>query len=668
MQLSHPKYRPDIDGLRAIAVLAVLIFHAFPGKFHGGFIGVDIFFVISGFLITTIIVQNLENNNFSFSNFYSRRIKRIFPSLILILACSFIAGWFLLLAPEFMQLGKHIVSGATFSNNIVLWKESGYFDGNSNGKILLHLWSLGVEEQFYILWPLILWFGHRNNINKTTITIIIGIISFSLNITFLKNDSVFDFYSLNTRAWELLIGAITAQAMLSKRKNEIKEKLSEALTKISFSKTNGISTDKKDKLLSNTSATIGIVFITIGLIRISSETAFPGKFALLPTIGASLIILAGQTSRINNSVLSKNVLVQIGKISFPLYLWHWPIFSFLNILESNSPNIQQKILAIIASFILAICTTYFIEKPIRADGASKLKITILLTLMAALASIGLYVYKNNGLESRDNISQFKEPYSQLVGALWKYENNQDCTETYKFDYAKDLRWWFCYTNKKTNPEIMLIGNSRINDLVPGLLNNKLLSNKTILSIGNSLPDQYLPWQKNMPGAPDDFLPRQREIIDSILTKSKPETAIVLMPSNVTKELIERLKFIQEEARELIVISDPIVLKGTLENRTPEQCLGRPFKQKLDCSIPIDRINESKIAFKTAQTLLTQAGIHAAYFDQNDYLCKNGKCSFIINNMPLFRDEGHRSEYASNIIVNNMYKWAKANNLLMAKTK
>lgn len=153
---SHFTYRPDVDGLRAIAILAVLIFHAFPDWLPSGFIGVDIFFVISGFLITSIIQQDIQTASFRLSDFYSRRIRRIFPALILVMFCTLLAGWQSLLASEYKQLGKHVAFGAGFSANIVYWLESGYFDVSAQLKPLLHLWSLGVEEQFYVFWPLLL--------------------------------------------------------------------------------------------------------------------------------------------------------------------------------------------------------------------------------------------------------------------------------------------------------------------------------------------------------------------------------------------------------------------------------------------------------------------------------------------------------------------------------
>ncbi|MBF0512053.1 MAG: acyltransferase, partial [Candidatus Omnitrophica bacterium] len=158
-------YRADIDGLRAVAVLSVLGFHVFPHLFKGGFIGVDIFFVISGFLISTIILGQLNQNTFSFVEFYSRRIRRIFPAVIIILAVCFLLGWFLLFEDEFKQLSKHIAAGAGFISNFILWRENGYFDNASDTKPLLHLWSLGVEEQFYIFWPLLLWLAKKTRLD-----------------------------------------------------------------------------------------------------------------------------------------------------------------------------------------------------------------------------------------------------------------------------------------------------------------------------------------------------------------------------------------------------------------------------------------------------------------------------------------------------------------------
>ena len=197
--LAHPQYRPDIDGLRAIAVLSVVGFHAFPDYVKGGFIGVDIFFVISGFPISTIIFGSLEKSRFSFLAFYNRRIKRIFPALILVLYASYVLGWFELPAVDYQQLGKHIAGGAGFFSNFVLWQESGYFDNAAATQPLLHLWSLGIEEQFYIVWPLILWCSWKLRLNLLAITVAVGLISFVLNVEKSGSDAVAAFYSPQTR-------------------------------------------------------------------------------------------------------------------------------------------------------------------------------------------------------------------------------------------------------------------------------------------------------------------------------------------------------------------------------------------------------------------------------------------------------------------------------------
>ena len=235
--LSHSKYRPDIDGLRAIAVLSVVAFHAFPSWIRGGFIGVDVFFVISGYLISTIIFENLDKGTFSFSEFYSRRIRRIFPALLLVLIACFAFGWFALLADEYKQLGKHIAAGAGFISNFILWNESGYFDNSADAKPLLHLWSLGIEEQFYIVWPLLLWFVWKRKFNLLTITIVLAVASFILNLKGVKQDMVATFYSPQPRFWELLCGSLLAWFTLYKKYtfSVIKSKIDVWLSSIFYS-------------------------------------------------------------------------------------------------------------------------------------------------------------------------------------------------------------------------------------------------------------------------------------------------------------------------------------------------------------------------------------------------------------------------------------------------
>ena len=206
-------YRPDIDGLRAVAVLSVVIFHAFPNVLRSGFVGVDIFFVISGYLITSIILEGLERDRFSFATFYARRIRRIFPALLVVLATCLIAGWFLLLPDEYSLLGKHTLAGAGFVSNIALWLEANYFDAAADTKILLHLWSLGVEEQYYLFWPVVLWAAWRYGLRLRWLFVILFACSFAYNVQATRANSVVAFYSPLSRFWELGAGGILAFAV-----------------------------------------------------------------------------------------------------------------------------------------------------------------------------------------------------------------------------------------------------------------------------------------------------------------------------------------------------------------------------------------------------------------------------------------------------------------------
>ncbi|HEY9381624.1 MAG TPA: acyltransferase, partial [Burkholderiales bacterium] len=216
---AHSGYRPDIDGLRAVAVLGVLIFHAFPGALPGGFAGVDIFFVISGYLISGIILQGLERGEFSFADFYARRIRRIFPALALVLSTCLLIGWFMLLPDEYAMLGKHALGGVVFVANFVFRSEDSYFDVSSESKPFLHLWSLGIEEQFYIVWPVLLALAYRFRFKLGAPILVVLALSFALNIANAASNPETTFFLPHTRFWELLIGCILAYAHMRSGRN-----------------------------------------------------------------------------------------------------------------------------------------------------------------------------------------------------------------------------------------------------------------------------------------------------------------------------------------------------------------------------------------------------------------------------------------------------------------
>ena len=416
--LTHPKYRTDIDGLRAIAILAVVGFHAFPTWIKGGFIGVDVFFVISGFLISTIIFGSLNRDAFSFAEFYARRIKRIFPALVLVLIASFAFGWFSLLADEYKQLGKHIAGGAGFVANFVLWGESGYFDNAAETKPLLHLWSLGIEEQFYFVWPLLLWLAWKKRFNLLTIALLVAAVSFGLNIATVRNDSVAAFYSPQTRFWELMVGSVLAYVMLYKHEAlvPIKQRLDKWLCAVTYAHASG----PRGDTLRDFQALLGAALIAIGIAVVAREKQFPGWWALLPTLGAVLIIGAGTHAWFNRAVLSNRVLVWFGLISYPLYLWHWPLLSFARLVEGGLPSRDVRMAMVALSIVLAWLTYKLIEKPFRFGNHSRTKTFALVAMMTIIGSIGFNCYKREGLGFRfQNIVQELTHFHVDIAAEWR---------------------------------------------------------------------------------------------------------------------------------------------------------------------------------------------------------------------------------------------------------
>jgi len=448
-KLAHPKYRSDIDGLRAIAILSVIGFHAFGVM--GGFSGVDVFFVISGYLITTIIYDNLKSNRFSFWDFYSRRIRRIFPSLSIVFIVCIISGWMLLYADEYEHLGKHILTGSGFISNITLFGESGYFDVASDKKPLLHLWSLGIEEQYYIFWPLLVFLFWKYKSNLGFLLALVLLLSFGLNVQLINIDPVATFYLPHTRFWELLVGSTVAYLMVFKK----------------------IHLNYSLRLL-NLMSILGFGLISTGIILLTSSMAFPGWWALLPTIGAALIIFAGPNTFISQKFLSNSVLVWFGLISFPLYLWHWPLLSFLKILDDKSK--WGNLVAVFGAIILAWLSQRYIEKPLRFGRNGSQKTIGLIVVMLLIGLIGLLIYRFDGFPGRINDGAQGEMVKKYRSQIeWPESNNysKECVNKFGIDQ-------YCLVgNISLPPTSALLGDSHANHFYFGL-------NKYVESQGGNL--------------------------------------------------------------------------------------------------------------------------------------------------------------------------------------
>ncbi|MBQ6657204.1 MAG: acyltransferase [Ottowia sp.] len=435
-KLSHPKYRPDIDGLRAVAVLAVVIFHASPRRMPGGFAGVDVFFVISGYLISTILLENLARDTFSLATFYMRRIRRIFPALAVVLAASFAFGWLSLFADEFASLGKHMAAGAGFVANLALWHEAGYFDTASELKPLLHLWSLGIEEQFYLVWPLLLWLAWKRKFNVLTVIALLLVASFVVNVFFIGRDATATFYAPYTRFWELLAGSLLAWWHLRPTSSE--------------------------KHHSNTLSIAGFVLLALGFWKITKATPFPGAWAAVPVAGAFLVIAAGQRAWLNRVVLGNRVAVFFGLISFPLYLWHWPLLAFARIIDGGKPASAVRVAAVLTAIVLAWLTWRFIERPLRFGGHGKAKAIALAVVVAVLGSVGYLTWRVGGFPARA-ANQSYLPYHFGWG-----NDPQDGFCRQRF-FSDGFQAEFCrLTPNQPDPAIVLIGDSMAYHFFHGL--------------------------------------------------------------------------------------------------------------------------------------------------------------------------------------------------------
>jgi peptidoglycan/LPS O-acetylase OafA/YrhL len=369
-------YRRDIDGLRAIAILSVVIFHLFPSILPGGFSGVDIFFVISGYLITSIVSKGIKNDQFSFSHFYAKRITRLLPSLFLMFGAVLAVGHFILLPDEYVNFGNHLLSGSIFISNFTLLRDIGYFSLDSEYKPLLHLWSLGIEEQFYLILPLLILIGQK--LHKSIVFVgALLLISFLLNLIYVQSSPDQAFYLPQTRIWELLIGSVLA--------------LTQGRPLLIF------------KINRNILSAMGIILCVFSFYLMDSQSIFPGYWALLPTIGASLVILSGPQSTPNKFILSNRYSVFLGQISYPLYLFHWPAISFGHILFKENFSILQKSIAIGMSLFLAVISYVFVEKKIhRLSISSKIALSKKLTFVLILFAIIGYGIKNSFIKPRSH--------------------------------------------------------------------------------------------------------------------------------------------------------------------------------------------------------------------------------------------------------------------------
>lgn len=436
------KYRPEVDGLRALAVVPVILFHAGLPFFEGGFVGVDVFFVISGYLITTILLDDLEKKRFSLAHFYERRARRILPALFFIMACCIPAAWILSLPQEMSEFAESVIGTTLFGSNIVFWRQTDYFAGAAELKPLLHTWSLSIEEQFYLLFPpflAVLWGIRRGKTFPVLAICIIGAASLGLAHVFSTRSPTANFFLLPSRAWELCLGALVAFSLRGKHPHEdLPGTLREML------------------------ALSGMALICLSIITFDRNTPFPSLWALLPTGGTALILVFASKDTFVARLLAMRYMVAIGLVSYSAYLWHQPLFAFTRQFSNGHPSTIIMISLAFSTMVLAWLSWKFIEDPFRdSRKVSRRKIF----LGSAIGMVFFVVLGVVGVISNGFPTRYDSRFHDMLNT--ERDVRYQARESMKFKgqaFANDGR-----------PRLLIVGDSYSADVVNALAETDTLS-------------------------------------------------------------------------------------------------------------------------------------------------------------------------------------------------
>ena len=610
-------YRADIDGLRAVAIIFVVLFHNFPDFASGGFIGVDVFFVISGYLITGVITDELRHNEFNFSNFYKRRIKRLFPALIVTIFICLLFGILLLDEVEYRALGLSISAGAFFLQNFLLISQIGYFDWESYFKPLLHLWSLSIEEQFYIFIPVILIFSHRLKIGFKAPIILILLTSLISCIIYSYYDQAFTFYFTPLRIWEILIGSLISQVDINK-----------------------IDLNNQAK---NIISALSITTLISCFFVFKSNNVFPGWKALLPTLATASLVMAGKDTFLSSKILSHRTFVFIGKISYPLYLYHWPLISFARIREGSNPSLIIRWLIISLAVWLAYLTYRHLEKPLRENQKSIIAI-ILISILFALGLGGITAYKRGGVLFPSFfivkiVNEGGTDYRANSDYFSKYSFGCDIKYLPKSTKENSLN---CGQSKKEGPpEIIILGDSHAQMLFPAIA--EIYPDMNVVYATTSVP------YKTTSTAPLIEHPLFADLYSRII--KIPETKFVVLnaswmakksqlPSDVNlgAELERVAKLLEDVDKKLLIVTDVPNF-----NIHPARC---KYSNRLGilskCTMP-KTIVDQQLEFYFTDFLYVQAQRPEVKILNISYdFCKDAECTMAQKGKLLYFDGGHLS--------------------------
>jgi len=635
-------YRREIDGLRALAVLPVILFHAGFETFSGGFVGVDVFFVISGYLITTIILAELEQGKFSIVNFYERRARRILPALFLVMLVCIPFAWFWLLPSDMKDFSQSLVAVSVFASNILFWRESGYFDTAAELKPLLHTWSLAVEEQFYVLFPLFLMLFWR--LGKRWILVMLGLVFVaSLAVAewaaYAKPTAAF--YLLPTRGWELLIGAFAAFYLSKANRKEF------------------------GKAMGEVGGWLGVALILYAVFAYSKATPFPGLYALVPTLGTVLVILFATQQTTVGRFVGNKAFVGVGLISYSAYLWHQPLFAFLKHSDFDDTK-EIYALLILLTLLLAFISWKFVETPFRKKSIFSRKAIFVFAFLGSAFFIGLgfFGHRTNGFDSREHMAIFKD----LLYDTSKL-GFQQCSDSLS---KQDPKLNYCMS-ASPNPNALLVGDSHADDKFYGI-HKEVLSYDWKLIGNSSCPPLFGVKVKSADGT--DCTERLQKIFSYIDANSSSIKVVVLSFAHmypldvlIAADHIQR----QFDPNDSIIvdINDSSLgkieafytgLKRTvdfLESRNidvvitldipelvtfPADCL----KNQIGCNFSKSDVLSRQVVLRNKINELAASSANVRVFDSLDVFCRDSSdsCSILFEGRSLYRDSHHLTHYGS----------------------
>lgn len=657
--MSALKYRSDIDGLRAVAVLPVVVYHVDPLILPGGFLGVDIFFVISGYLISLILYRQQADGSFRFRDFYVRRIRRLFPALILVLAATLGVGFFALFANEYDRLARHAVWAMAFLLNFRLIGETGYFDLVSYSKPLLHLWSLSVEEQFYVYWPLLLLlFGRlRVNLGRVLALCALASLTYAFWLGHINPDT--SYYHPLARFWELLAGASIAYMHHKNGLSWLPAGLARPWVRGALS-------------------IAGLLLIVSGVVAVTKTMQHPGLATLWPLVGVVALIAAGPKAPANR-LLAFQPLVFIGLISYPLYLWHWPILSYARIAESGSPAPWMLWCGASIAVVLAWFTYRWIELPLRRSSARSRVTISLIVSMSALLGLSIAIAAYGGLPARSSLQYLKVNESQMIRPP---HQDDSCRKLFEGGTAPV----YCRQHNGGARMIALIGDSHGHAVFPGVSELAEKQGYGTLLLANSGCPPLMGAVTGRNQFERQQCARSIEKIVSTVSNDKRITSVIIasrgpqyltglgfgpveaghnFPPIATDPSLSRLGP-SDPAR---TFADGLATTATQLHQkgmrvayllqVPElgvpakDCLGRPLTllaKPNQCTVSYEVYQRRMLPYRTLIHGLAEKAPFLKIIDSERVFCTTVACSGFIDNQLLYADDNHVSEAGSRKIA------------------